>query len=923
MFGRRRSGGGRWTLAAAAAVFCAWPLATSGVASAKWEPAQRVDSAATGFGATYAQNAAATGANGLTTAFFFQRAPSTPAGAVGTPFAIRRAAGAATGWSAPAEIQVPAGQVAAAAGPALAAGADGGTQGVFAFQPSVGGAETLASSWPAAGAAPGGATPALCTSASTPECGASSPAVAIDGSGNAYAVASTSLLSGDVLFSRTDPSTGAWQPAQVVAQGAVPQIAVDPAGDATISYSRPDPAAPSAPLGPFYRLYGKRAPAGGAFGSEQLLSGPDNTVDNIFQAQTALVTDAAGNATVAFPQGTTVPAIGGGPNTPAAFAVRWPAGGAPQAPQQLSGSPHGNAGHVVLAVDPQGSVTAAWDESSPNSAVFAAQNVSGSSFGTAQQVSPGNGFDSFSGPQVAADAAGTATLVYFDQPNPTAAQALDAQRKPAGGPWQAPVAISRSGTGAGGVQGTSIHVVAGPTGQADATFVQSLNGTNQLLAARFDRTAPTLSTNASGGVAVGGSIRDTATLADGSSPTGTISFTLYGPDDADCTGTPAFTSGPVTVSGNGSYVSPSFSPTTAGVYRWTATYSGDADNTPAGGACNALNESVTVFQTSTTVTTNASPGVALGHSIHDRATLAGGRTPTGKIDFAVYGPDDASCSGAPAFTDSVSVSGNGHYRSANFAPGSVGTYRWIAAYSGDGKNAAASTACNEGSESAVVSQARASLTTHASPKVAIGHAVHDTATLAGGQAPGGRIGFRLYGPGDRKCSGRPVFRDGVTVSGNGGYRSTRYVPKQPGVYRWVARYSGDTGNRAVSARCGSRRESVRVRRASPKLRTHASVRGGDRVGDRAVLRGGHNPTGLIVFRLYGRGDGRCSRAPVFLDRVPVGGNGSYDSARFAARHPGTYRFTVVYKGDPKNRAARSGCHARGESVAVSGTSQPR
>jgi hypothetical protein len=107
------------------------------------------------------------------------------------------------------------------------------------------------------------------------------------------------------------------------------------------------------------------------------------------------------------------------------------------------------------------------------------------------------------------------------------------------------------------------------------------------------QTNPALSTQASGSVSVGGSISDTATLSGGNSPTGTITFTLFGPDNANCSGSPIFTS-VRTVSGNGSVTSASFTPTAAGTYRWRAEYSGDSNNAAVTGACNAANELVTV-----------------------------------------------------------------------------------------------------------------------------------------------------------------------------------------------------------------------------------------------------------------------------------------------------------------------------------------
>jgi hypothetical protein len=105
---------------------------------------------------------------------------------------------------------------------------------------------------------------------------------------------------------------------------------------------------------------------------------------------------------------------------------------------------------------------------------------------------------------------------------------------------------------------------------------------------------PTIVTQASGPVPVGGQITDTATLSGGVSATGTITFRLFGPGNDQCSGTPAFTStSPVTANGN--VTSASFTPTAAGTYHWVAQYSGDANNAAAGPtACNDTNEDVVI-----------------------------------------------------------------------------------------------------------------------------------------------------------------------------------------------------------------------------------------------------------------------------------------------------------------------------------------
>ena len=60
-------------------------------------------------------------------------------------------------------------------------------------------------------------------------------------------------------------------------------------------------------------------------------------------------------------------------------------------------------------------------------------------------------------------------------------------------------------------------------------------------------------------------------------PTGTITFTLFGPNNPTCTGAAIFTS-TVPVAGNGVYPSAPFTATTPGTYNWVAAYSGDANN---------------------------------------------------------------------------------------------------------------------------------------------------------------------------------------------------------------------------------------------------------------------------------------------------------------------------------------------------------
>jgi LPXTG-motif cell wall-anchored protein len=137
--------------------------------------------------------------------------------------------------------------------------------------------------------------------------------------------------------------------------------------------------------------------------------------------------------------------------------------------------------------------------------------------------------------------------------------------------------------------------------------------------------APSLNTQASPPITLGGQISDTANLTGGVGPTGTITFKFYTPADTNCVGPPVFTSPPVAVNGAGTYTSAPYTPTVAGTFRTIASYSGNASNVPVTTKCNENGESVVV---SSPPTKPPSPGPTptpstsvLGASINKKPTL--------------------------------------------------------------------------------------------------------------------------------------------------------------------------------------------------------------------------------------------------------------------------------------------------------------
>ena len=296
-------------------------------------------------------------------------------------------------------------------------------------------------------------------------------------------------------------------------------------------------------------------------------------------------------------------------------------------------------------------------------------------------------------------------------------------------------------------------------------------------------------------------LTDSAVLSGGDAPTGSITFTLY-------YGTTLVDTESVTVSGNGTYTTPTgyTLPTTgtvSGTYQWDASYSGDTNNSSVPDISDP-SEVVTVSPAVTALTTTPNPtSVTLGSTtpptLTDSAVLSGGDAPTGSITFTLYYGTTL------VDTESVTVSGNGTYTTPTGytlpTTGTVsGTYQWDASYSGDTNNSSVPD-ISDPSEVVTVSPAVTALTTTPNPtSVTLGSTtpptLTDSAVLSGGDAPTGSITFTLY------YGTTLVDTESVTVSGNGTYTTpTGYTLPTTGTvsgtYQWDASYSGDTNNSSV------------------------------------------------------------------------------------------------------------------------------
>jgi hypothetical protein len=215
-----------------------------------------------------------------------------------------------------------------------------------------------------------------------------------------------------------------------------------------------------------------------------------------------------------------------------------------------------------------------------------------------------------------------------------------------------------------------------------------------------------------------------------------------------------------------------------------------------------------------TLTTSAGPDVTLGQPITDNAPLSGTAfqpgtdgpnatypsinatmdTPAnGTITFTLVGPNN--CTSIPTGFQPivVPVNGDGTY-TASFTPTQVGTFTWIAQYSGNSPNTlgAGPTTCPDVNEEVVVVGEATSTT-------AQDWLPNDTATITGPTNLNGTLTFTLYPSSD--CTGTAVagqsYSFTLTNAPSPAVRSTtnttfKVTATNEGAYSWLVHYDDAT-----------------------------------------------------------------------------------------------------------------------------------
>jgi len=402
---------------------------------------------------------------------------------------------------------------------------------------------------------------------------------------------------------------------------------------------------------------------------------------------------------------------------------------------------------------------------------------------------------------------------------------------------------------------------------------------------------------------VGAYVTDSAIISGSYQASGTVTYRQYA--SSACAGSPTVFS-TVTVT-NG--VVPNSSPSTLapGSYSFSASYSGDNNNGGSTSTCEPFTVNKAIPNL---VTALSASSITVDQSVIDSSTLSSYYQATGTVSYSLFVGSN-TCTG-PRSTISTVIVSNGvvpSTRSVTFNATNPGGYSLQAAYSGDGNNAGATSAC----EPLVVSPSTGiTLTTVLSSNmITVGGSVFDTASLHGTTATaGGAVTYSEFS--SSGCVGQPTLFSAVTVANGAVPNSPTISPGSAGSYSFIAAYSGDSNNSPATSSC----EQLTVGQTSPAITTTLSsstIGVGASVSDSATMTSFYKASGTVIYNEFAGNS--CSGVSTTVSTVTVTNGNIPISSLATFNTAGNYSWSVAYSGDVNNLPASSPC----ESLTVKAT----
>src|SRR5215213_1760506 len=456
-----------------------------------------------------------------------------------------------------------------------------------------------------------------------------------------------------------------------------------------------------------------------------------------------------------------------------------------------------------------------------------------------------------------------------------------------------------------------------------------------------------LTTTALSPVTLGQPISDTAHLTGSTlGAGGTITFRLF--SDSSCQNEINTGLSPVSVNGDGDYNSGNFTPSAAGSYYWTASYSGDADNSPSTGHCGdtgetsvvdkALSSTVTQLHDNTTdAVVPVSSSVALGTSVHDNATVSdtvSGVDPTVDVTFTFFA--NGACTGQGTAKGTVALaSGVAHPSTASGAL-AAGDYSFQGHYNGDTNFAASTSPCEPFHVNTAASTTATELHNGADEdaiaigsSVALGTNVHDKATVSDANAAFDATGdatFTFFG--NATCAGDGASKGTVSLVGGVAHPSGASGVLAAGDYSFQAHYNGDDNFDPSTSECEPFHVNTAASSTATELHNDAdevidigsSVALGTNAHDQAAVSDANtafDPTGTATFTFFT--NGTCDGQGTGKGSVALAKGVAHPSDASGALGAGDYSFRAHYSGDDNFDPSTSECEPFHVNTAASST----
>ena len=379
----------------------------------------------------------------------------------------------------------------------------------------------------------------------------------------------------------------------------------------------------------------------------------------------------------------------------------------------------------------------------------------------------------------------------------------------------------------------------------------------------------TVVTDNSSGLATGGTLVFTAMVTGtGTTPTGTVAWTVTDPNGAEVACPPSTLDG----SGDGTCT---VTNAIAGTYSASADYSGDTNYETSTGQDTTA--SVAKAPSSIAVTDDSS-GVATGESFSFTATVSGpGVTPTGTVAWTVTDPNGAGVACPPSTLDG---SGEG---TCTVTDAIAGTYSAIAGYTNGDANYNGSSGQDTTASVGVATSGTA--VTDTSSGVRTGGSFSFTATVSGaGTTPTGIVTWTVNGPdGALTCPASTLDENGqgtcdITDAVAGSYSAT-------------ADYSGDANYETSTGPDTTASVAKGISATTVTDNLSGVQTGGSFTFTAAVSGAGVTPTGTITWTVTDPNGSAVNCATSTLD-----GNGQ-GTCTITDAIAGSYSATASYGGD--------------------------